>query len=82
MRLYRQGRTEVSEKTLFQCRLIHHKCKMDDLGVNLGLHSEKATSSLLSYGSAWTQGMLDYIVLRLQFLCGPTWWPALLSNAV
>jgi hypothetical protein len=32
---------------------------------DLGLGSEKLATNRLSYGSAWTQGMIDCIVLRL-----------------
>jgi hypothetical protein len=45
-------RTEGLRKSLSQCHFVHQKPALTGLGRNPGLHSEKPTINLLTYGTA------------------------------
>jgi hypothetical protein len=45
-------KSKISEKTLFQCLTVHHKCTWTEPGTNLRLRAEMHATNHLSHGTA------------------------------
>jgi hypothetical protein len=56
-------RTKGLRKSLSQCHFAHQKTRIDWTGQKPGLHSEKPTINLLTYGNAchvaWDRGLIS-----------------------